>query len=420
MYNSLIIIFILLLLSALVSASEASIIAVNKIRIKHLSQQGNRRAKLITKIQENFEDFFATILFIGNLLNITVATIGTSLAINLIGENSATAILIASLITTILIVVIGELTPKALSTINPERWALATSDIVNILIKITRPVVFIFALIPKTLNKIFRSKDDYSNPSVTKGELRMLIDVGEEEGTVNIDQGEMLENVFRFAETEAKEIMTPRNKIEWVHCETSFSNFLSVYKNHPHSRFPVYDDDYDDVVGILSTKDVMTSIASKKLKDASVVSSIMRAPLFIPESKRLDELFNLMRKTGNKVSLIVDEFGGISGLITLTSLIEKIVGSTGEEGIRPKEKYILIEPNTYEIDGAMNIDEANDQLDLNIPEGDYETIAGFVLENFQKIPIVGDKTSYGNLRITVNEIEDSRISKVRIRKRQEE
>ena len=420
MYNSLIIIFILLLLSALVSASEASIIAVNKIRIKHLSQEGNRRAKLISKIQENFEDFFATILFIGNLLNITVATIGTSLAINIIGENSATAILIASLITTILIVVIGELTPKAISTINPEKWALATSDIVTILIKATRPLVFIFALIPKSLNKIFRSNDKNSSPSVTKGELRMMIDVGEEEGTVNIDQGEMLENVFRFAETEAKEIMTPRNKIEWVHLETSFSDFLNVYKNHPHSRFPVYDDDYDDVVGILSTKDVMTSIASKKLKDSSVVSSIMRTPLFIPESKRLDELFTLMRKTGNKVSLIVDEFGGISGLITLTSLIEKIVGSTGEEGIRLKEKYILIEPNTYDIDGAMNIDEANDQLDLNIPEGDYETIAGFVLENFQKIPIVGDKTSYGNLRITVNEIEDSRISKVRIRKRQEE
>ena len=408
------------MLSALVSASEASIIAVNKIRIKHLSQEGNRRAKLISKIQENFEDFFATILFIGNLLNITVATIGTSLAINIIGENSATAILIASLITTILIVVIGELTPKAISTINPEKWALATSGVVTILIKVTRPLVFIFALIPKSLNKIFRSGNKNSVPSVTKGELRMMIDVGEEEGTVNIDQGEMLENVFKFAETEAKEIMTPRNKIEWVHLETSFDDFLNVYKNHPHSRFPVHDDDYDDVVGILSTKDVMTSIASKKLKGTSVVSSIMRAPLFIPESKRLDELFTLMRKTGNKVSLIVDEFGGISGLITLTSLIEKIVGSTGEEGIRPKEKYILIEPNTYEIDGAMNIDEANDQLDLNIPEGDYETIAGFVLENFQKIPIVGDKTSYGNLRITVNEIENSRISKVRIRKRQEE
>tara|TARA_X000001036_G_C20605576_1_gene776792 strand:- start:142 stop:1365 length:1224 start_codon:yes stop_codon:yes gene_type:complete len=407
------------LLSALVSASEASIIAVNKIRIKHLSQEGNRRAKLISKIQDNFEDFFATILFIGNLLNITVATIGTSLAINIIGENSATAILIASLLTTILIVVIGELTPKALSTINPEKWALATSDIVNILIKITKPVVFIFALIPKSINKILKSNSN-SNPSVTKGELRMLIDVGEEEGTVNIDQGEMLENVFKFAETEAKEIMTPRNKIEWVHFEVSFSDFLNIYKNHPHSRFPVYDDDYDDVVGILSTKDVMTSIASDKLKDYSVVSSIMRKPLFVPESKRLDELFTLMRKSGNKVSLIVDEFGGISGLITLTSLIEKIVGSTGEEGIRLKEKYILIEPNTYEIDGAMNIDEANDQLDLNIPEGDYETIAGFVLENFQKIPLIGDKTSYGNLRITVNEIEESRISKVRIRKRQED
>ena len=247
----------------------------------------------------------------------------------------------------------------------------------------------------------------------------MLIDVGEEEGTVKIDQGEMLENVFRFGETEAKEIMTPRNDIQWINYETSLKDFLEKYKYHPHSRFPIYDDDYDDVVGILSTKDVMTSLASGKINEKEVVNSIMRAPLFVPESKRLDDLFTLMRRTGNKISLIVDEFGGISGLITLTTLIEQIVGSTGEEGIRPKEKYISLGANTYEIDGAMSIDEANDQLSLNIPEGDYETIAGFIIENYQKIPEVGDKTSYDNLRITISEKQGSRISKVRVRRRPE-
>ena len=408
-----------MLLSALISASEASIISVNKIRIKHLSQEGSRRAKVVLKIQENFEDFFATILFIGNLLNITVATVGTSLTINLIGENSVTAVVIASIVTTIVIVVIGELTPKALSTIKPEKWALITSDVVNFLMNTTRPLVFIFALIPKSLNKLFKSKNDDSNPLVTPGELRMLIDVGEEEGTVKIDQGEMLENVFRFGETEAKEIMTPRNDIQWINYETSLKDFLEKYKDHPHSRFPIYDDDYDDVVGILSTKDVMTSLASGKINEKEVVNSIMRAPLFVPESKRLDDLFTLMRRTGNKISLIVDEFGGISGLITLTTLIEQIVGSTGEEGIRPKEKYISLGANTYEIDGAMTIDEANDQLSLNIPEGDYETIAGFIIENYQKIPEVGDKTSYDNLRITISEKQGSRISKVRVRRRPE-
>ncbi len=408
-----------MLLSALISASEASIISVNKIRIKHLSQEGSRRAKVVLKIQENFEDFFATILFIGNLLNITVATVGTSLTINLIGENSVTAVVIASIVTTIVIVVIGELTPKALSTIKPEKWALITSDVVNLLMNTTRPLVFIFALIPKSLNKLFKSKNDDSNPLVTPGELRMLIDVGEEEGTVKIDQGEMLENVFRFGETEAKEIMTPRNDIQWINYETSLEDFLEKYKYHPHSRFPIYDDDYDDVVGILSTKDVMTSLASGKINEKEVVNSIMRAPLFVPESKRLDDLFTLMRRTGNKISLIVDEFGGISGLITLTTLIEQIVGSTGEEGIRPKEKYISLGANTYEIDGAMSIDEANDQLSLNIPEGDYETIAGFIIENYQKIPEVGDKTSYDNLRITISEKQGSRISKVRVRIRPE-
>ena len=417
MYNSIIIIFILLILSALVSAAEASIIAVNKIRIAHLAQSGNKRAKIILRIQENFEDFFASILFVGNLLNITVATVGTSLAINLIGENSITAIVAASIITTIVIVVVGEMTPKSISTMRPEKWALGTSFIVDFLMKITRPIVFIFALIPKVLNKLLRDENEKGSPLVTPSELRMLIDVGEEEGTVESSQGEMLENIFRFAETEAKEIMTPRNDIEWIHFETTLKEFLNRYKDHPHSRFPIYDDDYDDVIGILSTKDVMTSLAANKINEKEIVNSIMRTPLFFPESKRLDDLFTAMRKDGNKICLIVDEFGGISGLITMTMLIEQIVGPTGEEGIRPKEKFITLDANTFEIEGAMTIDEANDQLGLNIPEGDYETIAGFVIENYQKIPTAGEKTSYGNLRITVSEIEDSRISKVRIRKR---
>jgi putative hemolysin len=418
LYNSIIIISILLVLSALISASEASIVSVNKIRIKHLAQEGNRKAKIIAKIHSKYEDFFASILFIGNLLNITVATVGTSLAINIIGENSAVAIASASIITTILIVVIGELTPKSLSTIRPEKWALLSSDIVIILMKITMPLVFIFALIPKGINRLVRKPDGENSPLVTTNELRMLIDVGEEEGTLESSQGEMLENVFRFAETEAKEIMTPRNDIQWIHFETSLKEFLDKYKNYPHSRFPIYDDDYDDVVGILSTKDVMT-LTSEKPDQSAIVNSIMREPLFVPEAKRLDDLFTLMRKTGNKITLVVDEFGGISGLITLTMLIEQIVGPTGEEGIRLKEKFITLDANTFEVEGTMLIDDANDQLDLSIPEGDYETIAGFVLENYQKIPEEGDKASYGNLRFTISEIEGPRISKVRIRKRLE-
>ena len=212
------------------------------------------------------------------MLNITVATVGTSLAINLIGENSITAIVAASIITTIVIVVVGEMTPKSISTMRPEKWALGTSFNVDFLMKITRPIVFIFALIPKVLNKLLRDENEKGSPLVTPSELRMLIDVGEEEGTVESSQGEMLENIFRFAETEAKEIMPPRNDIEWIHFETTLKEFLDRYKDHPHSRFPIYDDDYDDVIGILTTKDVMTSLAANKINEKEIVNSIMRKP----------------------------------------------------------------------------------------------------------------------------------------------
>ena len=211
--------------------------------------------------------------------------------------------------------------------------------------------------------------------------------------------------------------MTPRNNIEWVHSETTLEDFLSKYKEHPHSRFPVYEDEYDDVVGILSSKDVVTSIAEGNLKDKDPIIRIMRAALFVPEAKRLDELFTSMRQSGHKIALVIDEFGGVSGLMTLSKLIEQIVGTTGEEGLSPKERFITIDTDTYEIEASMTVDEANNLLDLNIPEGDYETIAGFILETGQSIPSIGKRLRYGDLRMTVTSMDGNKLEKVRIRKR---
>jgi putative hemolysin len=211
--------------------------------------------------------------------------------------------------------------------------------------------------------------------------------------------------------------MTPRNNIEWVHSETILEDFLSQYKEHPHSRFPVYEDEYDDVVGILSTKDVVTSIAQGNLKSKDPIIRIMRAALFVPEAKRLDELFTSMRQSGHKIALVVDEFGGVSGLMTLSKVIEQIVGTTGEEGLSPKERFITIDTDTYEIEASMSVDEANNLLELNIPEGDYETIAGFILETAQSIPSIGKRLRYGDLRMTVTSMEGNKLEKVRIRKR---
>jgi len=226
----------------------------------------------------------------------------------------------------------------------------------------------------------------------------------------------MLDNIFRFGELAVRDIMTPRPEIIWVSADMTFKEFLKTYKENPHTRFPVFDEDYDDVVGILSIKDVMVSQAEGKLNKSKTVTRLMRTALFTPETKLLDDLFEDMQQSGHKIALAVDEFGGIAGLITLTRMIEQIVGRSGEEGRRPEQRFVEINENTYMVDGGMPIDEANSELNLDIPEGEYETLAGFFLEHLQSIPQIDTRIRFGNSRFQVIEMNDKRISRLRIRR----
>jgi putative hemolysin len=210
--------------------------------------------------------------------------------------------------------------------------------------------------------------------------------------------------------------MTPRNEIIWVRSNTKFSEFLEMYKQHPQTRFPVYDNDFDDVVGILSVKDILTTLPKIKQQTDPTATRLMRRALFIPETKNLIDLFEEMQESGQKLALAIDEFGGISGLITYTRLIEQIVGRTGEEGRKPDKMYITINDNTYIADGGMAIVEANDEMGLDIPEGEYETIAGFFLEQVQSVPKVGTRIRVNNLRLEILEMQGPKITSVRIGK----
>jgi CBS domain containing-hemolysin-like protein len=226
----------------------------------------------------------------------------------------------------------------------------------------------------------------------------------------------MLDNIFRWGELEVRDVMTPRPEIVWVEADTAFREFLETYRRHPHTRFPVYDEEHDDVVGVLSVKDVMATQARGNLDQSQPVTRLMRSALFVPETKQLDELFGMMQQTGHKIALAVDEFGGIAGLITLTRVVEQIVGRTGEEGLRPERRFVTVNENTYVVDGGMSIEEANTEMELNIPEGDYETMAGFFLEQAQAIPQVGNRLRFGDLRLQVTEMNGNRISSIRIRR----
>ena len=415
---SLLIILIGLLGSAFISATEAAVLGSSRYKIEHRSEEGDKRAKLVIRIFDQYEKFFGTILLVGNLFSVMVASVGTTLAIATIGGGEPTILstIAATGIATVFVVVIGELTPKTLAVVAAEKWALITARIVLIMMTASWPVVFAFTLIPRGIIQLFGGKESMASPIVTPGELRTLIDLGEAEGTVEENTGEMLDNIFRFGEMEVRDVMTPRPEIIWVSADATFGQFMDSYRLSPHTRFPVFDTDHDDVVGIFSVKDVLGSISESKLDLNRPVINLMRQAHFIPETKRLDDLFDEMQESGHKISLVVDEFGGIAGLITLTRVVEQIVGKTGEEGLKPDRRFVTVNENTFELDGGLEIGEANDELGLEIPEGDYETIAGFFLEQAQHLPTIGSRVRFGNLRMQVAEMEGSKIVNIHIRR----
>ena len=407
-----------LLGSAFISATEAAVLGASRYRIEYRGEEGDKRAKLVVQIFDQYEKFFGTILLLGNLFNIMVASVGTTLAIATIGGGEPTVLssVVATALATVAIVVVGELTPKTLAVVAAERWALITARTVLILMTAAWPVVFAFTLVPRGIIRLFGGKDSLKSPIVTAGELRTLIDLGEAEGTVEENTGEMLENIFRFGEMEVRDVMTPRTEIVWIQADATFGNFMDSYRASPHTRFPVFDTDYDDVVGIFSVKDVLGSLSESKLDMDHPVINLMRQANFVPETKRLDDLFDEMQESGHKITLVVDEFGGIAGLITLTKLVEQIVGRTGEEGNKPDRRFVTVNENTFVLDGGLEIGEANDELGLDIPEGDYETIAGFFLEQAQHMPDIGTRVRFGNLRMQIGEMQGSKIITIRVRR----
>ncbi|MBA47162.1 MAG: hypothetical protein CL893_03635 [Dehalococcoidia bacterium] len=401
--------------SAFISASEASIIAVNRVRIKNLSDRGNKKATAIVKTLEENEKFFGTLLLFGNLLNVLIATLVGTLIINIFGDGGVTSVLIATTISTVIVVTFGELTPKSISTRIADKWSLLIINIIRGLMYVSGPAVWAFTMVPKVISKTFLKSTIEENPVITTGELRNLIDLGEEEGTVESSQGEMLENVFRFGEMQIKDIMTPRPEIIWVDKNTTINSFLKIYKKTPHTRFPVCDGSLDEIEGIISVKEVMLYLSNESSDSNNAISHLLKDALFSPEMKLLDELLEEFQNTGNKITLAIDEYGEISGILTLSKCLEKIVGESIEEGSDSKNKIIKTSNDLYLVDASISINEINNEMNIDIPEGRYETLAGFIIDRLQTIPEKNTRTTFKGFRFTISETSKNKISKIQIR-----
>ena len=413
--SSLILIGLCIILSAFFSSSEAAFLTLERIRLVHLLNTNKPGAQRVAGLLERPERLLSTILLGNNLVNVAFTALITVVSLNLLGEGrEALATILATVAGTILLLIFGETIPKTIAVHQAERISFWYARPLKMLEMLFWPIIFLLQGMTNWTTKLLGVNPEVRD-SITEGELLSLIDIGEAEGTFESSEAELLQNVFRFGDRQVREVMTPRPEMVSVQHSATLSEFLNVYGAHSHTRFPVYNDSSENIIGILSAKDVLRAMASNGgMELDATVTDVIRRPLFVPETKRTAELFEEMRKDGHQMAIIVDEYGGLAGLVTLKRLSEEVVGAHGEEGEAPEEEYESLGDNTFQVEAAMSIDEANEELELNLPDGDFDTLAGFVLDKLGHIPDEGEILEYEDLKIEVIEMRALKIETIKV------
>ena len=407
---SIVLIGVFLLLSAFFSSSEAAFLSLQRTRLNYLVTNNIPGAKRVHDMVTNTERLLSTILLGNNLVNVAFTAVVTALAVKWLKEGPV-AVAAATIIGTGLLLIFGEIIPKSIAVKKAERVSFLYARPLKSIELSLYPLILFLQWLSRTTQSIFGQEQE---EVVTEGEILSMIDLGEAEGTVEPNEAEMLENVFRFGDTQVREIMTPRTEIIVMDRGTTLNDFLNIYSEHSHTRFPIYKDTNENIVGIISAKDVLRILSTKGINGNDSVTDVIRDAHFVPETKWASELFEELRHAGNQMAICLDEYGGLAGLVTLKRLTELIVGKVGEEGESPETEYENIMPNVFQIEGGMDIADANNEMDLELPEGEYETIAGFVLDQIGEIPAINDEFEYKDMTFRILEMDRFRIESLLI------
>jgi putative hemolysin len=407
----LVLLAICFILSAFFSSSETAFTSLERFRLQHMVETNVKGAKRVAKLLEKPEKFLSTILLGNNLVNTLGTAIATTLAISVWGQDKGVAI--ATVGMTILLLIFAETTPKTFAKQHPERISTLFARPVEWLSWIFYPVVFILSWIASGLSRLFGAKHIQTS-LVSADEIRTMITVGHHDGTVEESEADMLHAVFEFGDNPVSEVLVPRLEVIGVEKGKTITEFLAIYAENPMSRFPVYVENMDNIVGILSIKDVLMAMAKGTVTNDSLIDDLMRPAYFVPETKPIDELFAEMRDKNFRMSIIVDEYGGTAGIVSLSRLMEEIVGPVGDELAAAEKEFESIDENTFQIDGTMRIEEVNEEMDLGFPEGDYETVAGFILQLLGRIPKQGRQIKYKDLKIVITRMKGHKIEEIMV------
>jgi putative hemolysin len=401
------------LLFTFFTSMEAAVLAASRVRMKHLASEGSRAARAIERIWEREDRFFAFVILGQNLFIILATALATAVAIDLVGR-AGWGIAVATILLTVAAVIFGEMTPKILAVRAAERYSLAVGWLIHLCMLALMPLLAVIAFVPDMLSRLLLGQRLRRSPTVTEGELRMLIDIGAAEGVVERVEADLLEGVFHFGDRRVNEVIVPRTEVVWLEKGMTVGDLYGIFSEHPHSRFPVFHDSPDNAIGIVGIKDILRGLAEKQLDDASPVELAMRPAMFVPETKFVGALFFEMQRSGQQMAVVADEYGGTAGIVTLEMLLEELVGYVSDELRRHEDEVISLDERTYDIDGGMSITDANKELELGLPEGEYETVAGFVLAHLGRIPRQGEQFDYNGLRIAVTEVRARKVERLTV------
>ena len=409
--TQLILIIILLALSAFFSSAETAFTTVNHIRIRTLIDEGNKRAVIVSDIIAHSQKMLSAILIGNNIVNISASALATSLTIKIWG-NYATGITTGVL--TIVVLIFGEITPKTTATVYSEKFALVYAPVIKVLMTVLTPVIYVVDVLAGFFLRLFHIDTKNHKKTITETELRTFVNVSHEEGVIESDERQIINNLFDFGDAEAKDVMIPRIDMVAADITTGYDEILALFRETMYSRIPVYEEEQDNVVGILYHKDFYNYVNNSDMTIREAVKPV----LFTTKHKNISELLKELQVKHMHIAVIVDEFGCTVGILTLEDILEELVGEIWDEHDEVVREVEPLSENVYRVSGKTNVERLFESLGYE-QEFDVQTVSGWIMELLERIPEAGDTVDYRNMHLTVESMKEKRVDTVRLEIRPE-
>lgn len=398
----------LLALSAFFSSSETAMVTVNKIRVRNLADAGLSSAVVLSKILDNQPKMLSAILIGNNIVNLSASSLMTVIVTKAFGDRFVG---IATGVLTLLVLLFGEITPKTTATLYAETIALRFAKPIYALMQVLTPVIFIVNKMSLAVLMVLHIDPNKKQDAITEDELRTIVEVSHEEGVIESDEKKMIYNVFDFGDSVAKDIMVPRIDMTFVDVGATYEEVISVFREEKYTRYPVFEETTDNVIGIINIKDLLLAEPGQNF----CLRDYLREPLYTYEFKKTTELMVELRKTQNNIAIVLDEYGATAGLITLEDMLEEIVGEIRDEYDEDEEDLVRrVAPGEYLVEASTKLDDLNDQLGLELESEDYDSIGGFVIGLLDHLPEAGEEVTYQNLRFVVEKMDRNRIDEIHL------